>query len=184
MSTHGPFSSGPVCVDQADVRKKGYHGAKFEMLERLVDLRIFISHDRAEVLARRIIEGTRNHGAEEGTTGGVAEANETTNGRQQSHDRHDIHSWNDPDCSILDDRRGDLPDFPIDTLPAPCQEWVKRAAHGAGADACACRGPVVGDQFQPDWDRASRKGISIVDTADDHLDGSCGFFRNEQDARD
>ena len=40
--------------------------------------------------------------------------------------------WTDPDWSILDDRRGDLPEFPIDCLPATLQPWIERAAHGAG----------------------------------------------------
>jgi hypothetical protein len=42
------------------------------------------------------------------------------------------HSWDDPDISILDDRRGELPDFPIDVLTLAWQGWLKRAAHGAG----------------------------------------------------
>src|SRR5262249_33393608 len=40
--------------------------------------------------------------------------------------------WNDPDWSILDDRRGELPEFPLDTLPAALKSWIERSAHGAG----------------------------------------------------
>jgi hypothetical protein len=43
------------------------------------------------------------------------------------------HSWDDPDTSILDDRRGELPAFPLDVLSASCREWATNAAHGAGS---------------------------------------------------
>jgi uncharacterized protein DUF3987 len=43
------------------------------------------------------------------------------------------HSWDDPDMSILDDRRGDLPDFPLNVLSPSWQEWATNAAHGAGS---------------------------------------------------
>jgi Protein of unknown function (DUF3987) len=52
--------------------------------------------------------------------------------------------WGDPDWSILDDRRGELPEFPINTLSARCQEWVKRAAHGAGVTAAHVATPLIG----------------------------------------
>jgi hypothetical protein len=35
------------------------------------------------------------------------------------------HEWSDPDWSILEDRRGELPDFPKDTLPEKCRDWVE-----------------------------------------------------------
>ena len=41
-------------------------------------------------------------------------------------------TWDDPDWSLLDDRRGALPDFPAGVLSAKCEEWLARAAHGAG----------------------------------------------------
>jgi hypothetical protein len=42
------------------------------------------------------------------------------------------HSWDDPDISILDDRRGELPAFPLDVLSPSWQQWATNAAHGAG----------------------------------------------------
>jgi hypothetical protein len=42
------------------------------------------------------------------------------------------HDWDDPDFSILEDRRGDLPDFPLDVLSEDWQTWATNAAHGAG----------------------------------------------------
>jgi hypothetical protein len=40
--------------------------------------------------------------------------------------------WGEPDWSILDDRRGDLPEFPEDILPDKVSTFVARAARGAG----------------------------------------------------
>jgi hypothetical protein len=52
--------------------------------------------------------------------------------------------WSDPDWSILDDRRGELPDFPIDTLSTECGEWTQRAAHGAGVTLDHVAVPLLG----------------------------------------
>jgi hypothetical protein len=46
-----------------------------------------------------------------------------------------IDPWGEPDWSLLDDRRGQLPEFPVDALSPACREWVERAAHGAGVTA-------------------------------------------------
>jgi hypothetical protein len=43
-----------------------------------------------------------------------------------------IHGWDDPDWSLLDNRRGDLPHFPLDTLAQAWQDLLLRTAHGAG----------------------------------------------------
>jgi hypothetical protein len=53
-------------------------------------------------------------------------------------------SWTEPDWSILDDRRGQLPEFPIDALSPSSQEWVERAAHGAGVTAAHVAVPLIG----------------------------------------
>jgi hypothetical protein len=54
------------------------------------------------------------------------------------------YDWEDPDWSILDDRRGELPPFPIETLPEECRNWVERAAHGAGATPAHVAVPMLG----------------------------------------
>ena len=53
-------------------------------------------------------------------------------------------TWPDPDFSILDDRRGDLPAFPIDVFSTPCQAWLKRAAAGAGTTVDHVAVPLLG----------------------------------------
>jgi hypothetical protein len=41
-------------------------------------------------------------------------------------------SWDHPDLSLLDDRRGELPPFPLDVFSPPWQEWATNSAQGAG----------------------------------------------------
>jgi hypothetical protein len=40
--------------------------------------------------------------------------------------------WGNPDWSLLDDRRGQLPDFPLDVLSGEIRNFLERSAHGAG----------------------------------------------------
>jgi hypothetical protein len=40
--------------------------------------------------------------------------------------------WGEPDWSVLDDRRGNLPEFPEQVLSKPVREFTARAARGAG----------------------------------------------------
>lgn len=54
------------------------------------------------------------------------------------------HNWDEPDISILDDRRGELPDFPVDVFTPPLQEWLQRAAHGAGVRPEHVAVPLLG----------------------------------------
>jgi hypothetical protein len=55
-----------------------------------------------------------------------------------------IHDWNDPDWSVLDDRRGDLPEFPADVLTPPWQNWLRRASRGAGVRPEHVAVPLIG----------------------------------------
>jgi hypothetical protein len=53
-------------------------------------------------------------------------------------------AWDEPDWSILDDRRGELPEFPIHVLSEACADWVERAAHGAGVTVDHVAVPLIG----------------------------------------
>jgi hypothetical protein len=46
--------------------------------------------------------------------------------------RLEIEQWRSPDRALLDDRRGELPEFPIGALTLQWREWLERASHGAG----------------------------------------------------
>jgi Protein of unknown function (DUF3987) len=84
--------------------------------------------------------GTDNQGSD-----GPPKPGKSNKSAYESHERQeDAHSWDDPDWSILDDRRGNLPEFPIDTLPAAWRAWLERAAHGAGATLAHIAVPLLG----------------------------------------
>jgi hypothetical protein len=53
-------------------------------------------------------------------------------------------SWECPDRSLLDDRRGELPPFPLDVLSPSWQEWATNAAHGAGTAVDHVVVPLLG----------------------------------------
>jgi Protein of unknown function (DUF3987) len=55
-----------------------------------------------------------------------------------------LHDWDSPDWSILDDRRGELPEFPLDCLSSPVRAWVERAAQGAGVTVAHVAVPALG----------------------------------------
>jgi hypothetical protein len=57
--------------------------------------------------------------------------------------RDSNHSWEEPDPSLLDDRRGELPEFPIEALPSNCRGWLERAAHGAGVTPAHVAAPLL-----------------------------------------
>jgi hypothetical protein len=52
--------------------------------------------------------------------------------------------WNDPDYSVLEDRRGDLPEFPLDVFSEDWQSWAMDAAHGAGTTLDHVLVPLLG----------------------------------------
>jgi hypothetical protein len=60
------------------------------------------------------------------------------------HEREAIHSWDDPDWSLLEDRRGDLPSFPLDCLNARWQAWALQTAHGSGTTPAHVVVPLLG----------------------------------------
>ena len=53
-------------------------------------------------------------------------------------------AWNHPDWTLLDDRRGTLPGFPVDAFTPAWQDWLVRAAHGAGVRPEHVAVPLLG----------------------------------------
>ena len=72
----------------------------------------------------------------------LEEREQKSTGKTEASD--DNSSWDDPDISILDDRRGDLPEFPTEVFAPECREWVVQAAHGAGVTAAHVAVPLIG----------------------------------------
>ena len=54
------------------------------------------------------------------------------------------YTWADPDESLLEDTRGDLPGFPDDVLPPRLLAWLERAAYGAGVRTDHVAIPLLG----------------------------------------
>src|SRR5882672_11381557 len=52
-------------------------------------------------------------------------------------------AWEEPDWTILDERRGSLPLFPVGTLPKSWQEWLIRASRGAGVTPDHVAAPLL-----------------------------------------
>jgi hypothetical protein len=75
-----------------------------------------------------------------------ADLEERQQGTKQSAKTSDTsaHDWGDPDQSILDDRRGELPEFPLHVLSPNIQALIKRAAKGAGVTTAHVVVPMLG----------------------------------------
>jgi hypothetical protein len=54
------------------------------------------------------------------------------------------YDWDEPNYSILDDRRGELPEFPLDVLTDRWRGWVELAARGAGVTPAHVAVPMLG----------------------------------------
>jgi Protein of unknown function (DUF3987) len=65
-------------------------------------------------------------------------------GRASASPRANSHDWHDPDLSIVDDRRGELPAFPLDVLSPSWQIWATNAALGAGVTVDHLIVPLLG----------------------------------------
>src|SRR5262245_15591229 len=77
------------------------------------------------------------------SAGGAAK--QRTSGEQQARGRKvETGSWDEPDWTLLDDRRGELPDFPLEVLPASLRGWLLRTARGAGVTPGHVAVPFLG----------------------------------------
>jgi uncharacterized protein DUF3987/bifunctional DNA primase/polymerase-like protein len=91
-------------------------------------------------------EPTEGNGAAlSGLSGLSGTAHTKANGEYQSKSRKvETGTWDEPDWTLLDDRRGELPDFPMDVLPASLRGWLLRAARGAGVTPAHVAVPLLG----------------------------------------
>jgi hypothetical protein len=53
-------------------------------------------------------------------------------------------SWAEPDESLIEDRRGELPEFPIEAFPPRLSSWLLRATRGAGVRSDHIAVPLLG----------------------------------------
>jgi len=76
---------------------------------------------------------------------GIRGAKQRTSDEQQARGRKaKTGTWEEPDWALLDDRRGELPDFPVEALPASLHGWLLRAARGAGVTPAHVAVPLLG----------------------------------------
>ena len=73
-----------------------------------------------------------------------ADGQDRGSGRASAVPGANAHDWDDPDLSILDDRRGELPAFPLDVLSLSWQNWAMGAAPGAGVTVDHVVVPLLG----------------------------------------
>ena len=52
-------------------------------------------------------------------------------------------TWDEPDTSLLDDRRGELPEFLDEALGVDLVDWLRRSARGAGVTTCHVATPML-----------------------------------------
>src|SRR5262249_36991579 len=68
----------------------------------------------------------------------------TSNERQARRQMAETGTWDEPDWTLLDDRRGELPDFPVDALPDATRDWFLRSARGGGVTPAHVAVPLLG----------------------------------------
>ena len=68
----------------------------------------------------------------------------TTDEQQARGRKAETGTWEEPDWALLDDRRGELPDFPVGALPASLRGWLLRAARGAAVTPGHVAVPLLG----------------------------------------
>src|SRR5262249_22519987 len=88
-------------------------------------------------------ERLKKWGVGEDTIDAICPAPDDGKNRQIADGGGSCDDWDSPDWSILDDRRGELPEFPIDVFSPPCQDWLVRAAHGAGGTTGHVAVPLI-----------------------------------------
>ena len=79
-----------------------------------------------------------------GRGGGRDDTKTDEESRRQRKQQRSTGSWEEPDSSILDDRRGELPDLPAAAISSAIVEWIDAAAQGAGVTAEHVATPFFG----------------------------------------
>src|SRR5262249_55987759 len=76
---------------------------------------------------------------------GIRGAKQGTSADQQARARKaETGTWEEPDWALLDERRGELPDFPVEALPASIRGWLLCSARGAGVTPAHVAIPLLG----------------------------------------
>jgi hypothetical protein len=86
-----------------------------------------------------------NGGIHQDANGNLRQAPEQRHHRNGSAGKPEsLHTWDQPDWSLLEDRRGDLPEFPLNVLDAGWQAWARETSHGSGTSVAHVVVPLLG----------------------------------------
>jgi hypothetical protein len=85
-----------------------------------------------------------NGGIHQDANGNLRQAPEQRHHRNGSAGKPEsLHTWDQPDWSLLEDRRGDLPEFPLNVLDAGWQAWARETSHGSGTSVAHVVVPLL-----------------------------------------
>jgi len=125
-----------ACEDNQYLREHG-HRATMKTIESGIRDGLSVPHDDLE---------DRDDGAAHASSGNRADHGQQREEPKQERKQRqrETGDWSDPDMSILDDRRGELPDLPIDVFPQSMHRWMLDAARGAGVTVGHIALPLIG----------------------------------------
>ena len=126
-----------ACEGNQYLREHG-HRATMKTIESGIRDGLSVPHDDLEDRDDGAAHASSGNGADHGSNSEQQQQKERTQRQRETGD------WDDPDMSILDDRRGELPDLPIDVFPQSMHRWMIDAARGAGVTVGHIALPLIG----------------------------------------
>jgi len=125
-----------ACESNQYLREHG-HRATMKTIESGIRDGLSVPHDDLE---------DRDDGAAHASSGNRADPGQQREEPKQERKQRqrETGDWSDPDMSILDDRRGELPDLPIKVFPQSMHRWMLDAARGAGVTVGHIALPLIG----------------------------------------
>jgi hypothetical protein len=125
-----------ACEGNQYLREHGY-GATMKTIESGIRDGLSVLHDDLE---------DRQDGATHASGGGMGHQQQQQQQKQKDRTQRarTTGEWDDPDMSILDSRRGELPDLPIDIFPQSMHRWMHDASRGAGVTVGHIALPLIG----------------------------------------
>jgi Protein of unknown function (DUF3987)/Bifunctional DNA primase/polymerase, N-terminal len=123
-----------ACEANLYLREHG-HSATMKTIDGGIRDGLSVSHDDLE---------DRDDAAHTGRGIGEGHKEQRQQEKERLHRTRTTGEWDDPDLSILDNRRGELPDLPIDVFPQTMHRWLIDAARGAGVTVEHIALPLIG----------------------------------------
>jgi hypothetical protein len=129
-----------ACEANHYLREHG-HRATMKTIESGIRDGLSVPHDDLEDRDEGAVHASSGNGADYQEQKQEKQRQAQTERKQRTRTTGD---WEDPDPSILDDRRGELPDLPLDAFPQAMHRWMCEAAHGAGVTVDHIALPLLG----------------------------------------